>query len=132
MERRIGKKDIFLLAAVLAAAILIWIGYQATHQEQGAQVQVTVDGTVYGTYELKPANQKTQVIEITNQNKEVTNVLTIEDGRARMTDADCPDQLCIHQGAISTAGGTIVCLPNKVVAEIIGDADDEAFDTIAQ
>ena len=35
-----------------------------------------------------------------------------------MISADCPDKLCVHQHAISANGETIVCLPNKVVAEV--------------
>lgn len=46
------------------------------------------------------------------------NVLAIEDGRARMREADCPDQICVRHRAVSRAGETIVCLPNRVVVEI--------------
>ena len=31
--------------------------------------------------------------------------------------ADCPDHLCLKQKAVDSTGGTIVCLPNKVVIE---------------
>lgn len=34
-----------------------------------------------------------------------------------MTDANCPDHLCMKQKAVDSTGGTIVCLPNKVVIE---------------
>ena len=34
-----------------------------------------------------------------------------------MTEADCPDHLCMKQKAVDSTGGTIVCLPNKVVIE---------------
>ena len=33
-----------------------------------------------------------------------------------MTEADC-DHLCMKQKAVDSTGGTIVCLPNKVVIE---------------
>jgi hypothetical protein len=49
-----------------------------------------------------------------------------------MTQADCPDKLCVHQKAISATGETIVCLPNKVVVEIAGETEDAEFDTIAK
>ena len=41
----------------------------------------------------------------------------IKDGKVNMIEADCPDHLCMKQKAITDAGGTIVCLPNKVVIE---------------
>lgn len=60
-----------------------------------------------------------------------TNVLTIRDGRADMTEADCPDKLCVHQKAISKNHEMIVCLPNKVVVEVTG-SEENGFDSIAR
>ena len=50
-----------------------------------------------------------------------------------MTEADCPDQLCVHQKAVDAAGGTIVCLPNKVVIEALSGAsfEDSGIDAVA-
>lgn len=43
-----------------------------------------------------------------------------------MIEADCPDHLCLKQRAVDSTGGTIVCLPNKVVIEgIKGTSSDE-------
>jgi hypothetical protein len=131
MEKRVGKRDLILLAGILAAAVLIYVVFWYTHQEAGAQVVVTVDGETYGTYDLNPSDGKAQTIEIT-KDKTVTNLLIIEDGKADMTQADCPDKLCVHQKAISATGETIVCLPNKVVVEIAGETEDAEFDTIAK
>lgn len=50
-----------------------------------------------------------------------TNTIEISDGQVRMTEADCPDKLCIHTGKISESGQTIVCLPNRVVISISGE-----------
>ena len=49
-----------------------------------------------------------------------TNVLVIEDHKASITEADCPDKLCIHQGQIWGAGQMIVCLPNRLTVTIEG------------
>lgn len=131
MEKRIGKKDLILLAVVFAAALVIFCVFRLQNQEAGAQVRVTVDGEVYGTYDLNPSGGKAQKIEI-EKDGVVTNILVIEEGKADVTEADCPDKLCVNQKAISATGETIVCLPNKVVVEVIGDAEDADFDTIAK
>ena len=131
MEKRIGKKDLILLAAVLAATLIMFGVFRIRNQETGAQVKVTVDGEIYGIYELNPENEKTRKIDIAIDGT-ITNVLVIEDGKADMTEANCPDKLCVHQKAISAAGETIVCLPNKVVAEGVGETEDADFDTIAK
>mgnify|MGYP002659636088 FL=1 len=38
----------------------------------------------------------------------------------RVSDSDCPGQDCIHTGAISRAGQSIVCLPAQVVVYLEG------------
>ena len=45
-----------------------------------------------------------------------------------MISATCPDHLCKKQKAIDENGGTIVCLPNKVVieGEKAADSDDSS------
>ena len=57
----------------------------------------------------------------------------IEDGAARMEDADCPDQICVRQGKIRAQGETIICLPNRVVVRITGtgEPDGEEVDAVA-
>lgn len=47
------------------------------------------------------------------------NILTIEDGLVYMESADCPDQICVNTGKISLLNQTIICLPNRVVVEIV-------------
>ena len=51
--------------------------------------------------------------------------------KAKMLTADCPDQLCVHQQAISKKNQTIVCLPNKVVAEVTGNTRKD-YDAVVQ
>ena len=46
------------------------------------------------------------------------NTLVVKDGRVYMECADCKNQICVLTGKISDSGESIVCLPNKVVAEI--------------
>ena len=55
----------------------------------------------------------------------------IKNGKADMTEANCPDLLCVHQKAISHQGETIVCLPNKIVVSVAGGEESE-IDTVVQ
>ena len=55
----------------------------------------------------------------------------IKDGYVTMTEADCPDHLCMKQKRISKTGGTIVCLPNRVVLEIVSRESSEGPDVVA-
>ena len=84
---------------------------------------MTVDGTVFGEYPL----DRDDVIDI--ETGEGTNTLTIVDGQADMTEADCPDKICVDHIAISRAGESIVCLPHRIVVEIIAGEGREDQDT---
>ena len=120
---RIGKKDLILLILLFAVLIIIFLGFRARHQTPGGTVEIRVDGELYGTYSLIDE----QKIPIRSGDK-ITNYLEIKDGYANMTEADCPDKLCVHQSRIHAKGETIVCLPNKVVVSII-DGEMQEMDT---
>lgn len=58
-----------------------------------------------------------------------SNTVTVEKGRIRISAADCPDQICVKQGWISGGTAPIVCLPHKLMIEIVnggGDLDGAA------
>lgn len=113
MKKRFGRNDVLFLGIVVLLALSVFVFGRFFMGESGSLVTVTIDGKVYGTYPL----DEPQTIPIKQQGK-VTNVLQIKDHKAKMKEADCPDQLCVHQSAISKSKQTIVCLPNKVVAEV--------------
>ena len=46
------------------------------------------------------------------------------DGSLAVAESDCPGQDCVHSGAISRAGQSIVCLPARIVIELVGAAPD--------
>ena len=49
-----------------------------------------------------------------------TNVITVKDGEVAVTRADCPDGYCMARGWCS-GGAQIVCLPNRLVVEFVGE-----------
>lgn len=55
-----------------------------------------------------------------------TNILRIYPDGAEMIYADCPDKLCVNQGKIINSLQPIVCLPNKVMAEIVSKDKNQA------
>lgn len=118
------KKDLIMIAAILAVALALWGGMFLMRKDDYGSIRITVNGQEYGTYSLA----EDQVIAIGD-----TNVCEIKDGKVKMTKADCPDHLCIRQKAVGSSGGTIVCLPNKVVIEGVKAAGSEEsspeFDT---
>ena len=51
-----------------------------------------------------------------------TNTVTVKDGKIAVTHSDCPTNDCVHQGWLS-AGGAIVCLPNRVEIRLTAEPD---------
>ncbi len=102
------KKEILFIGSILVFALVLWIGISVAGRGSHNAVRITVDGQEYGTYAL----DEDQTISIND-----TNICEIKDGKIFMTFATCPDQLCVEQHAIDERGGTIVCLPNKIVIE---------------
>ena len=50
------------------------------------------------------------------------NVVTVKDGKVAVTEASCPDHYCMARG-FCNSGAQIVCLPNKLVIEFLGEAE---------
>ncbi len=124
-RKRFGKNDAWFLGIVGVVLVIFVILYSA-FGKQGASVLVTVDGSTYGTYSLAQ-NQRVEIVI----DGVTTNILEIQDGKADMVEADCPDKLCVHQKAISKNNETIICLPNKVVVQVTGGEESE-FDSVAK
>lgn len=107
------KNDIKLGAVILAAAFVLLI-LGKVMQKEGSTVVIYVEGKEYGRYSL----EEDAAINING-----TNRLRIEGHKADMTEADCPDKLCVHQKAAKAAGESIICLPNRIVVQIEGGSE---------
>lgn len=127
MRRRFTKTDLCFIAALAVVCLAVAVFFYARRGEESGWVVVTRGGEEYGRYLLA----EKQTVEITDGSGEVTNVLVISEGSADMTEADCPDRLCVHQRAICRAGESIVCLPNQVVVTVESGEEGE-LDGFAQ
>ena len=54
-------------------------------------------------------------------------MITVSQGKVSITSSDCPGMDCVHSGAISASGRSLVCLPNGVEVRIVGRTDDVDF-----
>ena len=115
------KRNDGILLGGIALGILLVFGIQCfLKMNKGSTIEVSVDGQWYGTYELSVP--QTIEVEIDGQTE---NVLEIKNGVVRMSEATCPDHLCIKQGQISARGETIVCLPHRVIVTVVDGSDAE-------
>lgn len=107
------KNDFILLIVILILSISLFAGYRLFFFRSGDHVTVTVDGEIYKSLPLDEDTELT--IPGTDGG---TNHLEIKNGAASITDADCPDKLCVHQKKIENQGETLVCLPHKVIVQV--------------
>lgn len=123
------KNDFLLIGSLFVIALLAFSIYFGTHKNQGTQVQIQIDGTVYKTLSLA----KDQTILIPSAGNH-TNKLEIKNGYANMIDADCPDKLCVYQKKIQKNGESLVCLPHKIIVTVLGDSqkNDTPLDGVSQ
>jgi hypothetical protein len=114
------KADVIIIVTLLAIALGA-MGVSKlffNHKYAVKYVEIYENGKLYQKILIKD-NAFKKTIKVTN--KFGTNIVQIENGGARMLDADCPDKICIKEGFIDKNGQTIVCLPNRFVVEIKGE-----------
>ena len=123
MFKIIKKADVLLFVFLILTGLgLSWLS--AAEGGDGKTVKITVDGQLYGTYSL--AEDRT--VEISRDGH--INKITINDGTVQMSYSTCKNQVCVKDGAVSRTNQSIVCLPNRVVAEIEGG--EEELDAVAK
>lgn len=105
------KRDLFLIGGILLLALALLLVIQLT-KKTGAYVIVRIDGADVAHYSLS----EPQTYPLNGG----TNTLRIEDGKAWLIDADCPDQICVRQGMIDEVGETVTCLPNRLTVTVYG------------
>lgn len=108
------KKDLFLLMGIVTVAAVTAFCLRLVGASQGAEISVSVDGELYGTYRLLEDG----TIEI--ENTFGYNRIVIENGSAYMKSADCPDKYCMTYKPISKTNETIICLPHRLVVCVTG------------
>lgn len=112
-QKQKQKRDLILVAAILAVAGCFYAGNWFLNQKPATMVEISIDGAVVETLDLSKDTQLT-----INSKNGGTNHIVIQDGKAHISDASCPDKICINQGEISQNGEMIVCLPNLMIAKI--------------
>ena len=83
--------------------------------EHAAKVQIRLGEKIYATYSLNQAR------EIHVHGKLGDAIISIADGKARFAKSPCHSQYCVHQGWLTHAGQTAICLPNQISLELLGE-----------
>ena len=114
------RRDLIVIASLLVLALALYLILGAARTE-GGTVVVRVDGVeterhslfADGTYPLNGGS----------------NILVIADGQAWLSEANCPDRLCVRQGRIHYTGQSIICLPNRLTVTV-EDGEENGVDFV--
>lgn len=78
--------------------------------------RISLDGELYEEIDL---NAVALPYDITIETEPGYNIIHVEHGAISVTEADCPDQVCVRQGKITGSMVPIACLPHRLVIEIV-------------
>lgn len=116
------KKTKIWIAVLLSVVLLGLLGFFALSRLGGGTIAViTVDGQEYKRIDL---SRVTESYDIEIDTKYGHNTVHVEPGRIAVTQANCPDGICVAQGAIDRGGVPIICMPHRLVVKIEGSGID--------
>lgn len=117
---------------IIAAAALVLAAASAlllTKKAEGAVVQIIQGETVIREIDLsKVAREYSFVVEYPGGG---SNTITVQPGRICVSEADCPDRICVHQGWLTDEPVPIVCLPHRLVITL-KDPAPSGSDTVSR
>ena len=96
---------------VAAAALSFWL---LQGQTDGTVARVYQDGVCIKTIDLSAVTEPYSF-----------PVEWEDGGRICVSEADCPDQVCVRQGWISNSVAPIACLPHRLVIEISDSGEED-------
>lgn len=118
------RKDMIFIGTLFGIAIVLFLAmFFVKRNTVNGEAVVLIEGEEYGRYPLS----KNCVVEIPGLLG--VNVLTIQDGTARMSSAVCPDKICMDFGEIHYNTEMIVCRPGSIVV-IIENGDTSELDAV--
>ena len=105
-----------VILAALAAVLALLSFFSLTAKKEGKTVQILQDGVVVEEIDLSAVtSERSFTIEWTGGG---SNLITVQPGRIRVTEADCPDRVCVGLGWLSDQAAPIVCMPHRLMIRI--------------
>lgn len=101
---------LLVLLAIIGVGFLIQIYFFG---KTGATAIIEQDGETISELDL---SKDTELV--LDDGNGGSNTITVKNGKIAVTDANCPDLVCVHTGSISQTGEVIACLPHKLIITI--------------
>ncbi|MBR1497615.1 MAG: NusG domain II-containing protein [Oscillospiraceae bacterium] len=113
---------ILVSAAALILAALSW--YLLGTRRDSRIVEILQDGKLLRSIDLAAVTEEYSFeVEWPGGG---SNTIRVQPGRVCVSDADCPDRVCVSQGWLSDQPTPIVCLPHRLVIRVAGETAADA------
>lgn len=113
--------DYVIYAGIIAMAVLLFLqGPALLRPIIGGQAKVVVDGQLFQTIEASDLAGSGQ-LEFEANGYHYT--VEYAAGRVRISQADCPDQVCVQTGWVSKLGEVSACVPGHLILSVDPPAD---------
>lgn len=110
------KRKVICIIAVLCVVFFSLLGIILVKNSGGGNTAcIYSDGKLIKTVDLNSAEEQSFTV---NSADGGYNIITVKDGSISVTDADCPDRICVMTAPISDGIQPIVCMPHKLVIRI--------------
>lgn len=119
MKSNIKWIVIFIMLCIICAVIWLWRNHSTGNFKKAEIIQ---NGQVIRTIDLFAVTEPYEIV--VEDGNGGLNTVRVENGRIAVSDANCPDKVCVNQGFIENGVVPIVCLPHKLVVSITGENEE--------
>ena len=115
-----------VVIGLLLAAGIIGLFFVQSQQKAGAQVVIDWQGETVETLPL--TENRTLRYE---RDDGQYNIVVIENGAVRVSEASCPDQVCVRHKPTDQTADPIVCLSNDLVVKVMTAGEQSQLDGVS-
>ena len=115
---------ILILTITICSCIGIW--FILNNPISTGQINIEQNGKIIYSFDLHEIHENYEI----TIGGDFKNTISIENGRICVSQASCPDQICVKQGWLSEGIIPIVCLPNSLVISM--HSNEKTLDGISR
>ncbi|MBP5416998.1 MAG: NusG domain II-containing protein [Clostridiales bacterium] len=122
---RFSSGDAFIVGAIVLCCAIIIGGlfiHRHIHKDDARYVRITQDGKVLLEMDLREFSEP---MEYRIDSDRGHMIIYLSSEKVYIKESSCADKICEKEGELTSPGDGAVCLPNRVVVQIVSGNSDE-------